>query len=255
MFRLIKNEHVKLVKRKVTVVSLALIVVFQFLLALVTKRILAGAGADDHFIGYFSFAPNLNILLQGLTIVVAASIISFEYDKKTIKFLLIRPVSREKILISKFLTIVLASIWLFMIYYGFSLLFGLVFFGAKLDPKAGTLFFNTLSMIGSQWLEVFLMAAFAFLCSALFRSSALSIMVSIAVLYGAKTLVTIMAYLKNPWGKFLLFANTDFTQYGEHAKTLFTGMTPVFSIVIIAIHFVFFIGVAWWSFCKRDIKL
>lgn len=98
MFKLIQNEHVKLLKRKVTFVSLALIAVFQFLLALITKRILMSAGTEDHFIGYFSFTPNLNILLQGLSIVVAASIISFEYDKKTIKFLLIRPVRREKFL-------------------------------------------------------------------------------------------------------------------------------------------------------------
>ncbi len=133
MFKLIQNEHVKLLKRKVTFVSLALIAVFQFLLALITKRILMSAGTEDHFIGYFSFTPNLNILLQGLSIVVAASIISFEYDKKTIKFLLIRPVRREKILVSKYVTSVLASIWLFIIYYGFSLLFGLLFFGVKLD--------------------------------------------------------------------------------------------------------------------------
>lgn len=137
MFKLIQNEHVKLLKRKVTFVSLALIVVFQFLLALITKRILMGAGAEDHFIGYFSFTPNLNILLQGLSIVVAASIISFEYDKKTIKFLLIRPVRREKILVSKYVTSVLASIWLFIIYYGFSILFGLLFFGVKARRKSG----------------------------------------------------------------------------------------------------------------------
>ncbi|MED1738898.1 ABC transporter permease [Bacillus swezeyi] len=255
MFRLIQNEHVKLLKRRVTFVSLALIVILQFLLALVTKRILMGAGADDHFIGYFSFAPNLNILLQGLSIVVAASIISFEYDKKTIKFLLIRPVSREKILVSKFLTSVLASIWLFFIYYGFSLLFGLLFFGVKLDEKAELLFLNTLQLIGSQWLEVFLMVWFAFLCSALFRSSALSIMVSIVVLYGAKMLVTIMSYLENPLGKFLLFANTDLTQYAGQTKPLFAGMTPLFSLFIIFIHFVFFLGAAWWSFCKRDMRV
>ncbi|QHZ48538.1 MULTISPECIES: ABC transporter permease [Bacillus] len=255
MFKLIQNEHVKLLKRKVTFVALALTVALQFLLALVTKRILMGAGTDDHFIGYFSFAPNLNILLQVLSIAVAASIISFEYDKKTIKFLLIRPVSREKILISKFLTSVMASIWLYIIYYGFSLLFGLIFFGVKLDEKAGTLFLNTLQLIGSEWLEVLLMVSFAFFCSALFRSSALSIMVSIVVLYGAKALVTIMSYLENPLGKFLLFANTDFTQYAEHAKPLFSGMTPFFSIGIILVHFAFFLGAAWWSFCRRDMKV
>lgn len=175
--------------------------------------------------------------------------------KKTIKFLLIRPVRREKILVSKYVTSVLASIWLFIIYYGFSLLFGLLFFGVKLDEKAEPLFINTVTMIGTQWFEVWMMVSFAFLCSALFKSSALSIMVSIVVLYGAKMLVTIMSYLEKPLGKFLLFANTDLTQYAGEAKPLFTGMTPLFSLVIVFLHLVFFLGAAWWAFCKRDMKV
>nr|MDH3162595.1 hypothetical protein [Bacillus licheniformis] len=87
------------------------------------------------------------------------------------------------------------------------------------------------------------------------KRSALSIMVSIVVLYGAKMLVTIMAYLEKPLGKFLLFANTDLTQYAGEAKPLFAGMTPLFSLFIVFIHLVFFLGTAWWGFCKRDMKV
>ncbi|NPC91591.1 ABC transporter permease [Bacillus sp. WMMC1349] len=255
MYKLIQNEHYKLLKRKVTLVSLASLVILQFSLALVIKQIIVGAGVEDHFIGYFSFTTHLHILLQGFSIVVAASIISFEYDKKTIKFLLIRPVRRERILFAKLMTSIMVSMWLFLLYYGLALLFGLFFFGTKLDSKAESLFSNTLKLIGTQWLEVFLMITFAFLCSALFRSSTLSMMVSIIVLYSAKVLVSITAYLEEPWGRWLLFANTDFRQYAEHTKPLFPGMTPLFSLFIILIHFACFIGLAWWSFCKRDIKL
>ncbi|KAF6601249.1 ABC transporter permease, partial [Bacillus sp. EKM417B] len=57
------------------------------------------------------------------------------------------------------------------------------------------------------------------------------------------------------WGSFLLFANTDLTQYMSGAKPLFAGMTPLFSAGIIIIHIVFFLAVAWWSFCKRDVRV
>lgn len=87
----------KLFNRKVTFVSLILMAVFQFFMALIIKRIVISAGTDENFIGYFSYTPSLNILLQALTIVIAATIISNEFDKKTIKFLLIRPVKRQKV--------------------------------------------------------------------------------------------------------------------------------------------------------------
>lgn len=139
--------------------------------------------------------------MQGLSIVVAASIISLNMIKDD-QIFADPPCQKRKILVSKYVTSVLASIWLFIIYYGFSLLFGLLFFGVKLDEKAEPLFINTVTMIGTQWFEVWMMVSFAFLCSALFKSSALSIMVSIVVLYGAKMLVTIMSYLEKPLGKF-----------------------------------------------------
>lgn len=77
-------------------VSLILMAVFQFFMALIIKRIVISAGTDENFIGYLSYTPSLNILLQALTIVIAATIVSMEFDKKTIKFLLIRPVKRQK---------------------------------------------------------------------------------------------------------------------------------------------------------------
>ncbi|ASS69937.1 hypothetical protein BaGK_02540 [Bacillus atrophaeus] len=255
MHRLIWNEHMKLFNRKVTLVSLILMAVFHFFMALIIKRIVISAGTDENFIGYFSYTPSLNILLQALTIVIAATIISLEFDKKTIKFLLIRPVKRERVFLSKLFTVILVSIYLYLAYYILSLVFGLVFFGTSLNSESDTLFFNTLKLIGTNWIEAVAMACFALLCSALFRNSSMSVIISFIVLYGAKSLVSIMALFENRWGSFLLFANTDFTQYSSGEKTWFSGMTPLFSIGIIVIHVVFFLAVAWWSFCKRDVRV
>lgn len=114
---------------------------------------------------------------------------------------------------------------------------------------------NTLKVIGTNWVEAFAMACFGLLCSSVFRNSATAVILSFIVLYGAKSLVTIMSLFQNKWGSFLLFANTDLTQYMSGAKPLFAGMTPLFSAGIIIIHIVFFLAVAWWSFCKRDVRV
>ncbi|MEG7283845.1 ABC transporter permease [Bacillus sp. 0909A] len=255
MSKLIWNEHMKLFNRKVTFVSLILMAVFQFFMALIIKRIVISAGTDENFIGYFSYTPSLNILLQALTIVIAATIISNEFDKKTIKFLLIRPVKRQKVFWSKLMTVIMVSFYLYLAYYILALLFGLVFFGTSVTSESKTLFINTLELIGTNWLEAVLMGLFGLLCSSLFRNSAISVVVSFVVLYGASSLVQIMKLFENKWGSFLLFANTDFTQYKSGQTALFSGMTPLFSVGILLIHAVFFIAVAWWSFCKRDVRI
>ncbi|MGG3574483.1 ABC transporter permease [Bacillus gobiensis] len=255
MNRLIRNEHKKLFKKRIVVVALISMAVLQFLMALFIKRLLMSARVEDHFIGYFSYAPNLNIILQLFSVVIAATIVSSEFDKRTIKFLLIRPVKRWKILLSKWTTSILASIYLFIVYYSLTLVYGLVFFGVNIDDRAGVLFSNTLIWIASQWLEIFMMIAFAFLCSALLRNSVFSLVVSFVVIYIAKTMVTIFDVMENQWGKFLLFANTDFRQYAGGVNPLFDGTSPVFSIFIIAIHLITFLTVTWWSFCKRDVTV
>lgn len=255
MSKLIWNEHMKLFNRKVTLVSLILMAVFQFFMALIIKRIVISAGTDENFIGYLSYTPSLNILLQALTIVIAATIVSMEFDKKTIKFLLIRPVKRQKVFWSKLITVVMVSFYLYLAYYILALLFGLVFFGTSVSAESKTLLINTLALIGSNWLEAVMMGLFGLLCSSLFRNSAVAVVVSFVVLYGASTLVQLMKLFENKWGSFLLFANTDFTQYRSGETALFSGMTPLFSIGILIIHAIFFIVVGWWCFCKRDVRV
>jgi ABC-2 type transport system permease protein len=255
MYRLIRNEHRKLFKKRIVAVALISMAVLQFLMALFIKRLLMSANVEDHFIGYFSYAPNLNIILQIFSVVIAATIVSSEFDRRTIKFLLIRPVKRWKILLSKWMTAVLASIYLFAVYYSLTMMYGVVFFGVNTDSRAGALFSNTFVWIGSQWLEIFLMIAFAFLCSSLFRNSVFSLVVSFIVIYLAKSMVTITDVMDVQWGKYLLFANTDFRQYAGGVNPLFDGTSPLFSVGIIFLHLITFLVVTWWSFCKRDVTV
>ncbi|PGD45430.1 hypothetical protein COM17_05455 [Bacillus altitudinis] len=255
MLQLIKNEHKKITRQKITFIALGLIVVFQLTMTLALKRVISGLGGQDTVANYFAYSTNVVFILQVFAVVIGATLISTEFQKRTIKFLLIRPKTRLHIFLSKYITLVLMVLYLFVFYYVFAFLFGLIFFGTDFDESTGRLFLHTFAVIGSQWVEVVMMASFAFLCSSLFRNSLIALVTSFFVLYAAKSLVSIMSLLENQWGKILLFANTDFTQYSFQGPPLFQGMSPLFSLFIVGAHFVFFVGAAWLLFWKRDVNV
>ncbi len=54
------------------------------------------------------------------------------------------------------------------------------------------------------------------------------------------------------WSKYILFANTDLTQYST-GKPLVEGMTIEFSIIVLIVYFVIFNVISYIGFTKRDI--
>ncbi|MFJ5965611.1 ABC transporter permease [Bacillus sp. NPDC093026] len=254
MLQLIKNEHKKLMKQKITIIALGLLVVFQFMMSLTMKQVPSSLG-EYTVANYFAYSTNVVFVLQVFAVVIGATMISTEFQKRTIKFLLIRPKTRLHIFLSKYITLVLFVIYLFVFYYVLSFIFGLIFFGTQFNEDTGRLFQYTFEVIGSEWIEVVMMASFAFMCSSLFRNSLIALVTSFLVLYGAKSLVTIMSLFENQWGKILLFANTDFTQYSFQGPPPFDGMSVLFSLFIVVAHFVFFVGTAWLLFWKRDVNV
>ncbi len=247
MLNLIKNEHKKIMRKKITFIALGLIVVFQLAMALTLKRVISSFGGQDTVANYFAYSTNVVFILQVLAVVIGATLISTEFQKRTIKFLLIRPKTRLHIFLSKYITLLLTVIYLFVFYYVLAFLFGLIFFGTDFDERTGRLFQHTFAVIGSQWVEVVMMASFAFMCSSLFRNSLVALVTSFFVLYAAKSLVPIMSLLENQWEN-PPFANTDFTQYSFQGPPPFHGMSLLFSLFIVGAHFVFFVGSAWILF-------
>ncbi|MEI4789640.1 ABC transporter permease [Bacillus sp. FJAT-53060] len=255
MLQLIKNEHRKIMRQKITLIALGLIVVFQMTMVLVMKRVISNLGGQDTVANYFAYSTNVVLILQVLAVVIGATLISTEFQKRTILFLLIRPKTRLHIFLSKYITLVLTVTYLFLYYYVLSFLFGLIFFGTEFDAGTERLFLLTFAVIGSQWVEVIMMASFALMCSSLFRNSMIALVTSFFVLYAAKSIVPIMSLLEIQWGKILLFANTDFWQYSFQGPPPFNGMSPMLSLLIVGAHFVFFVGTAWFLFWKRDVNV
>lgn len=196
------------------------------------------------------------------TIVVAASIVASEFGWGTIKLLLIRPISRTKILASKYFTVLIFGGLLLLTLYVLSVVLGAILFGAPdvaaphltymngkvtEQPMGLYLFvlygFNSISMI--------MLATMAFMISAAFRNSSLAIGLSLFLLLMGNSITQIVA-LKYEWAKYILFANTDLMQYFDSVP-LVEGMTLPFSVMMLIIYFVVFQFFAFYIFKKRDI--
>ncbi|MCM2980627.1 ABC transporter permease [Niallia circulans] len=209
-------------------------------------------------------ADSIQLLsLAGLfTIIIAAGIVANEFNWGTIKLLLIRPLSRIKILLSKYLTVLLFGFLTIFIIFAFSFILGAILFGLPKEVypylfysnglvKEQSILMHLISYYGLNSISIFMLTTMAFMISSVFRNSSLAIGISIFLMFMGNTVTLLLANWFD-WAKYLLFANTDLTQYLE-GTPLVSGMTLSFSITMLVIYFVVFIGLAFWVFRKRDV--
>nr|WP_035723790.1 DUF2705 family protein [Gracilibacillus boraciitolerans] len=205
----------------------------------------------------------LSMLISLFTIIIAAGIISNEFRwGGTIKLLLIRPISRTKILFSKFVSVLLFSLTMLIALFVTSLLVGLIFFGVNgVNPnivqmgsdgiEEVSILIEILTQYGLNVVTLIMMATFAFMISTLFRSSAMAIGLAIFLMFTGNTIIGFLADYE--WTKYILFANTNLGQYFGSGSPIIESMTLGFSVAVLIVYFVIFILVSWLSFAKRDI--
>ncbi|MNY55445.1 ABC-2 family transporter protein [compost metagenome] len=90
----------------------------------------------------------------------------------------------------------------------------------------------------------------AFMISSAFRSSTMAIGFSIVGMFAGNILLE--ALHRFDWSRYLLFANTDLTQYLS-GRPYQNGMTLAFSIVVLAVYFLVFNLISWLMFTRRDV--
>lgn len=210
---------------------------------------------------YVLDAKDFLSVLSLLTIIVAAGIVANEYRWGTIKLLLIRPMSRTKILLSKYFSVLIFALISLVIFMVVAWLAGAIFVGVDgLNPKIAVysdgkvLYESIIGIIfkdyGFKLVNLVMMATFAFAISTLFKNSALSIGISIFLMMAGSSIVVFLA--NKSWAKYILFANTDLTQYTTGIP-MFKGMTLGFSITVLVVYYIIFLVVSWLSFTKRDV--
>lgn len=213
--------------------------------------------------GFVISLSNLISLISLLTIIVAAGAIAGEFSGGTIKLLLARPFKRWKILLSKYISILVFGVVALITLFVASFLIGTIFFGFSGVNQPFLAYTNgAVHQVNMLWhifttygygcVSLLMMVTFAFMISTVTRNNSLAVGISLFLLFSGSMLVNLLS--KYSWVKFVLFANTDLTQY-TNGTPVVSGMTMSFSLIILALYFVVFNAISLIVFNKRDISI
>lgn len=259
-FKLVHNENVKIYVRIRTWVMFGILAfitaIVPFLIYIASDGIgmaSDGVGAWDGMLLTASVTFFLNIIF---TVIVAADSVAGEYSAGTIKLLLIRPWSRGKLLLSKYLSVVLFSLAGTALLILFSAIFSLLLLPgsggmAEMLPGWSAGKYTAFSLL-SRYADLFVICTFAFMLSAVFRSGGLTIGLSLFILFMQNTLSLIFTPERYSWAKYALFNNMGLSQYMV-SPVGGGGMTLGFSISVLVVYYIIFIAISWIVFVKRDV--
>ncbi len=257
--QLVKNENMKIYRRVRTWVMLGIAVGLVLLISILW---LSFGGRDTSMWDVaYTEASVMSLLMTIFVVVVAASGVAEEFSTGTIKLLLIRPWSRSKILLSKYISILLFALLLAVTLLASTLLFNWIIFGINADPalKPGFLsvgdsspFVFLLKFYGLELISLVVTVTLAFMLSTIFRSSGLAIGLSLFLLLGVSSFVGLLSLLKYEWVDYLLFIHLNLTQYLNDSP-MRDGMTLGFSLAVLAVYYIVFVALTWYVFNKRDV--
>ncbi|MGO4272366.1 ABC transporter permease [Paenibacillus sp. TAF58] len=236
----------------------------------VTSRINTNQYHIDHNIppteetlwGNMLNAANLMIVVSVMTVIIAADSVAGEFTDGTIKLLLIRPSSRSKILLSKYIATFTFSILLFVILFITSFVVSGILHGftdmnapyvyASSDTIAHetSIVKHAISTYLYQCIQMVMTVTLAFMISTVSRSSSIAIALSVGIMFAGSSIVGFLSQYN--WAKYYLFENTDLTQYLTGSPNI-AGMTLSFSVIVIIGYFVIFNVLSWLVFRKKDI--
>ncbi len=220
------------------------------------------SGSASIFWNVLAGSVSLISLVGMLLIIFAGGIVANEFSAGTVKFLLIAPVKRWKILMSKYATCCLMSLLMTAILFVFTILPAL-FVGASdmivpaLEAKGGEVatysaFLLLLRDYAGQLLSLLVIMTMSFALSALFRNAALAVGVGIFT-YLSGSLASMLLFSSDmDWGRYLLFSNLDLVSIAQ-GEGIFPHQSVATAVIIIVLHMTVFLLTAWDAFVKREV--
>ena len=210
------------------------------------------------------------MFLPLLIIILAGDSVSGEFSTKTIKILLTRAIPRWKVLLSKYLSllilfsiVILETLILSILISGFMfnswgfsepVATGFKSIGGKLDASnvVKLLQWQYLILVYSLgWFVACTIGTISFMVSVLVRNTATSIGVMMASLIGGGFLQLFL----NDWPavKYFFVINLNLPQYLTGSYQPISGMSLVFSTLVLLVWAVGALIVSFWVFTKQDV--
>lgn len=214
-----------------------------------------------------NFYAQFGIFLIVVVVMIAGTIVSEEFNKGTIKLLLVKPYTRNKILLAKAITTFIMIIFVIVVTIVMQILIGDIIFGFdSLSEPVATYNFNTNTIeetnifvnLGIQTLTqlpmIILLATLAFAISTIFTNSTLAITISLLG-YMAGSIINQLAIAYNlQFMKYFVTMNWELSIYTNGALPYMEGMNMTMSIIICIVYFLIMMIPTFIIFKKRNIK-
>lgn len=225
--------------------------------------IMGGKNAAETFWEFYANSILLVTLVGIMLIIIAGRIVAEEYSGGTIKFLLICPAKREKILFSKYFALLIVGFIMMTGLYISSGLFALIYSGGRdigasvLSVKNGIVserspFIQLMINYLLQGVGMIVMATMAFAISSLMKSTSLSIGAGLFAFTSGLTGTLLLEGMDVDFARYLIFANVDLAAIARGNST-FDYQTLPTALLVIAVHMVIFLWTASDAFSRRDI--
>lgn len=202
-----------------------------------------------------------------MIVMIAGTIVSEEFNKGTIKLLLVKPYDRRKILLAKFITVLIMILFSIAVVVIMELIVGGIIFGwNSLSIPILQYNFDTQNLenihiftylgieILTQLPKLVLLATLAFSCSTLFTNSAVAIAIPLLGYMSADMINMLVIQYKVEFMKFFVSLNWDFKEYLFGKLPTMEGLTLGFSIIICSLYFVAMLIPTFIAFKKKNIK-
>ena len=214
-----------------------------------------------------NFYSQFGIFLIVVVVMIAGTIVSEEFNKGTIKLLLVKPYTRNKILMAKAITTLIMIIFIIVVTLVMQILIGGIIFGfGSLSEPVVAYNFNTNTMeemnifanLGVQTLTqlpmIILLATLAFAISTLFTNSTLAITISLLGFMSASIINQLAIGYDLQFMKYFVTMNWDLSIYANGALPYMEGMSMTMSIIICVVYFLIMMIPTFIVFKKRNIK-
>ena len=214
-----------------------------------------------------NFYSQFGIFLIVVVVMIAGTIVSEEFNKGTIKLLLVKPYTRNKILMAKAITTLIMMIFIIVVTLAMQMLIGGIIFGfdSLSEPVVAYNFhtntmeeMNIFANLGVQTLTqlpmIILLATLAFAISALFTNSTLAIAISLLGFMSASIINQLAIGYDLQFMKYFVTMNWDLSIYANGALPYMEGMNMTMSIIICVVYFLIMMIPTFIVFKKRNIK-
>lgn len=207
------------------------------------------------------------LMILIIIIIVSGSIVSEEFSKGTIKLLLVKPYSRTKILLSKYITSLLMIVFAIVFILLAQLIIGGIFFGydtltiPKIVYNFSTnmvmemnifkyLLYTTIAVLP----QFILLTTLAFSLSTIFVSTSLANTLTIIGSLAGDVINAIAVSYEINILKLFVTLNWDFTPYLFGGKSPYLGITLSHSIIVCIVYWLIMIVTTFIVFKRRNIK-